>query len=124
MTLHPCSLLSVRRWILGNGRLIRWHQVTGPSPRGLQAPLGHLESSISKQLGVGVGWNTWAQGRAAQLVSSAQDHPGLGPLPRRCHPTPFLSCWILTRMAGAGISYRFLPRGCSYSARSMDRTQE
>lgn len=67
------SLLSVGRWILVNGRLIRWHQVTFPSPRGLQAPLGQLESSISKQLGVGVGWNTWAQGRAAQLVSSAQD---------------------------------------------------
>lgn len=125
-TLHLCSLLSVRRWILGNFRLIRWCQVTGPGPRGLQATLAPAGTAgvISQQGVGGGGWNVWAQGRTTQLVSSTRYHPGLGPLPGRSHPTPFLSCRILIRVVGAGVSYRLLPRGCSCSARSMDRKKD
>ena len=54
-------------------------------------------------------------------MSSARYHPELEPLPGRSHATPFLSCRILIRAVGAGVSYRLLPRGCSCSGRSMDR---
>lgn len=125
-TLHLCSLLSVRRWILGNFRLIRWCQVTGPRSQG---SAGHAPSrwdswSNQSARSWGWGWNVWAQGRTTQLVPSTRYHPGLGPLPGRSHPTPFLSCRILIRVVGAGVSYRLLPRGCSCSARSMDRKKD
>lgn len=38
----------------------------------------------------GEGAERWGRGRAAQLASSAPYPPGLGPLPGRSHPHPFL----------------------------------